>query len=233
MARLPRLSLPGYPHHIIQRGNNRQAIATCVADYQTLLALIDDNARKFGVALHAYVLMDNHFHLLATPETEQALPQMMQAIGRRYVRYFNDSQGRSGTLWEGRYRSTVIQPDPWLLACMAYVDLNPVRHGLVAQVRDYPWSSHGHYAGLRVDRVVTPHPLFWTLGNTPFAREAAYAEMVHAGVTADRQLALTQSTLSGWALGDAAFVAELQSRTERRVHKIGAGRPALKPSSSS
>lgn len=225
MARLPRLSLPGYPQHIIQRGNNRQGIATSAADYQTLLGLIDDNARKFAVAIHAYVLMDNHFHLLATPETAQALPQMMQAIGRRYVRYFNDSQGRSGTLWEGRYRSTVIQPEAWLLACMAYMDLNPVRHGLVAQARDYPWSSHGHYAGLRVDRLVTPHPLFWTLGNTPFAREAAYAEMVHAGVAVDSQLALTQSALKGWALGDAAFVADLQTRTQRRVSKTSAGRP--------
>jgi len=229
MARLPRLNIPGYPQHLIQRGNNRQAISTCAADGQTLLALIDENARKFAVAIHAYVLMQNHFHLLATPETAEALPQMMQAIGRRYVRYFNDSQGRSGTLWEGRYRSTVIQPQAYLLACMAYMDLNPVRHGLVAQARDYPWSSHGHYAGLRVDRVVTPHPLFWTLGNTPFAREAAYAEMVHAGVAADRQLALTQSALSGWALGDAAFIAELQTHTGRRVSRMSAGRPVRQP----
>ena len=229
MARLPRLSLPGYPQHIIQRGNNRQAIAASAADYQTLLALIDDNARKFAVAIHAYVLMYNHFHLLATPETADGVPQLMQAIGRRYVRYFNDRQARSGTLWEGRYRSTVIQPEAYLLACMAYIDLNPVRHGLVAQARDYPWSSHGHYAGLRLDRLVTPHPLFWTLGNTPFAREAAYADMVHGGVTVDRQLALTQSTLSGWALGDTGFVADLQTRTQRRVSKTSAGRPQGTP----
>lgn len=228
MARLPRLSLPGYPHHIIQRGNNRQAICTSASDYQTLLALIDENARKFSVAVHAYVLMDNHFHLLATPETSEGMPQMMQAIGRRYVRYFNDSQGRSGTLWEGRYRSTVIQPESYLLACMVYIDLNPVRHGLVIQARDYPWSSHGHYAGLRMDRLVTPHPLFWSLGNTPFAREAAYAEMVHRGVEADRQVALTQSTLNGWALGDGTFVADLQTRTQRRVSKTLAGRPSKK-----
>lgn len=231
MARLPRLSLPGYPQHIIQRGNNRQAITTSVADCQTLLALIEENARKFTVAIHAYVLMGNHFHLLATPETAEALPQMMQAIGRRYVRYFNDIQRRSGTLWEGRYRSTVIQPESHLLACMAYIDLNPVRHGLVTQARDYPWSSHAHYAGLRVDGLLTPHPLFWSLGNTPFAREAAYAEMVHEGVAADQQLALTQSTLSGWALGDAAFVADLQTRTSRRISRGQAGRPLGKSTS--
>lgn len=228
MARLPRLSLPGYPQHIIQRGNNRQAISTGTADYQTLLALIDENARKFSVAIHAYVLMDNHFHLLATPETAVGVPQLMQATGRRYVRYFNDSQGRTGTLWEGRYRSTVIQPERYLLACMASIDLNPVRHGLVAHARDYPWSSHGHYAGLRIDRLVTPHPQYWSLGNTPFAREAAYAQRVHDGVPPELQELLTQSTLSGWALGDAAFVAELQAQTPRRVSKVPAGRPPKK-----
>ena len=231
MARLPRLSLPGYPHHIIQRGNNRQLICTSTADSQTLLALIDENARKFAVAVHAYVLMDNHFHLLATPETAQALPQMMQAVGRRYVRYFNDSQGRTGTLWEGRYRSTVLEPEPWLLAGMVYMDLNPVRHGLVAQPRDYPWSSHGHYAGLRVDRLVTPHPLFWSLGNTPFAREAAYAELVHRGLAAEQLAALTQATLNGWALGSPDFVADLQTHTPRRVSKMKAGRPPKLPPS--
>ncbi|MDW5444070.1 REP-associated tyrosine transposase [Polaromonas sp. SM01] len=229
MARLPRLSLPGYPHHVIQRGNNRQAIFSSTADYQTLLGLIDENAKKFGVAIHAYVLMGNHFHLLATPESTEALPKMMQAVGRRYVRYFNDSQGRSGTLWEGRYRSTVIQTELYLLACMAYIDLNPVRAGLVAEARDYPWSSHAHYVGLRSDKLVTPPPLFWALGNTPFAREAAYADRVHAGVSDQQQLALTQSVLSGWALGDADFVADLQKKTPRRVSKTQAGRPIRQP----
>lgn len=229
MARLPRLSLLGYPHHVIQRGNNRQAIFSSAADYQVLLGLIDENAKKFGVAVHAYVLMGNHFHLLATPESTEALPKMMQAVGRRYVRYFNDSQGRSGTLWEGRYRSTVIQTESYLLACMAYIDLNPVRAGLVAEARDYPWSSHGHYVGIRSDKLVTPPPLFWALGNTPFAREAAYADLVQAGVSEQQQLALTQSVLSGWALGDADFVADLQKKTPRRVSKTQAGRPIRQP----
>ncbi len=225
MARLSRLTVPGYPHHIIQRGNNRQTIFSSPADYQMLLALLDENAQKFGVALHAYVLMSNHFHLLATPSTTEGLPQMMQAVGRRYVRYFNDSQARSGTLWEGRYRSTLIETDRYLLACMVYIDLNPVRAGMVREAKDYPWSSHGHYVGLRTDRIVTPHPLFWELGNTPFAREAAYAELVRVGITQEQQDALTRSTLGGWALGDENFVADLQKRTERRVRKTQAGRP--------
>jgi len=232
MARLPRLTVPGYPHHIIQRGNNRQAIFSSAADYRMLLDLLDENAQKFGVALHAYVLMSNHFHLLATPTSADGLPQMMQAVGRRYVRYFNDSQGRSGTLWEGRYRSTLIETERYLLACMVYIDLNPVRAGIVKEVADYPWSSHGHYAGLRTDKLVTPHPLFWELGNTPFAREAAYVELVRRAITPQQQDALTRSALSGWALGSEKFVADLQKRTTRRVKKTPAGRPvskALKP----
>ena len=229
MARLPRLTLPGYPHHVIQRGNNRQPIFASTADYCYFLGLMHDSAKSFDVAIHAYVLMGNHFHLLATPQTDKGLPQMMQAVGRSYVRYFNDLHGRSGTLWEGRYRSTLIQTDRYLLACMAYIDLNPVRAGLAVDAQDYPWSSHGHYIGLRADRLVTPHALFWSLGNTPFAREAAYAEMVRSGVGADLQAALTQSVLSGWALGEAKFVTDLQKQTLRRVQKIQPGRPLLTP----
>ena len=225
MARLPRLTVSGYPHHLIQRGNNRQAIFAVADDYGTLLAMIDENARKFEVEIHAYVLMTNHFHLLATPATTTSLPSLMQAVGRGYVRYFNQKQGRSGTLWEGRYRSTLIQADRYLLACMAYMDLNPVRGGMAAFAADYPWSSHGHYIGSREDRLVTPHPLFWTLGNTPFAREAAYAELVGAGIPRPQQQALTNSALQGWALGDANYVDDLQKRTARRVSKGKAGRP--------
>jgi putative transposase len=225
MARLPRLTLAGLPHHAIQRGNNRQPIFVDRADHEKLLALLADSATRFGVAVHAYVLMDNHFHLLATPETATGLPQLMQAVGRSYVRYFNDRHGRSGTLWEGRYRSTLIQTERYLLTCMAYIDLNPVRAGLAIDPRDFAWSSHAHYAGLRHDRLLTPHPLYWELGNTPFAREAAYVELVRAGVRAADQSALTEATLRGWAAGDADFLEALQKNTERRVLPAKAGRP--------
>ncbi len=225
MARLPRLSLAAYPHLLIQRGNNGQAIVSSASDYQMLLALIDEAARKFSVAIHAYVLMGKQFQVLATPATAEGLPQMMQAVGRRYVRYFNDLQGRSGTLWEGRYRCTLMDADRYLLACMAYMDLIPVQEGIVKDPRDYPWSSHGHYAGLRSDRTVTPHALFWALGNTPFAREAAYTELVRGGISSEQREALTRSALGGWALGDENFVAGLQKLTERRVSKTRAGRP--------
>ena len=225
MARLPRLNLPGYPYLVVQRGNNGQAIVSTASDYQLLLALIDENARKFGVAIHAYVLMGNHFQLLATPASADGLPQMMQALGRRYVRYFNDRQGRSGTLWEGRYRSTLMDAERYLLPCMAFMDLKPAREGIVKEPRDYSWSSHANYVGLRSDRMVTPHALFWTLGNTPFAREAAYVELVRVGVSREQQEALTRSTLGGWALGDENFVADLQKLTGRRVSKTRSGRP--------
>lgn len=227
MARLPRLSLAGYPHHIIQCGNNRQAIFTSVGDFQFFLDLLDDAARRFDVAIHAYVLMNNHFHLLVTPRSDNGLPQMMQAVGRRYVRYFNDSYGRSGTLWEGRYKSTLIQTERYLLACMAYMDLNPVRAGMVTSPSDYPWSSYGHYCGQRIDKLVSPHALCWALGNTPFAREAAYAEVVRKGVEMVQQKALTDSALHGWPLGDPDFVNSLQKKTTRRVTKSTPGRPSL------
>jgi putative transposase len=228
MARLPRLTVPGYPHHIIQRGNNRQAIFAATADYEALLSMLDEHARKSDVAIHSYVLMSNHFHLLATPETTAGIPQMMQAVGRRYVRYFNQRQGRTGTLWEGRYRSTLIQAERYLLACMVYIDLNPVRAGMEISPAAYPWSSHAHYVGLRSDKLITPHPLYWEMGNTPFSRESAYAQLVATGISAQQQSALTDSALRGWALGEADYVADLQRRTERRASRGQAGRPILK-----
>ena len=228
MARLPRLSVPGYPHHVIQRGNNRQAIFLDQADRQQMLELLETQARLFEVAIHAYVLMDNHLHLLLTPQTANGLSRMMQAVGRRYVRYFNDRHGRSGTLWEGRYKSTLVETERYLLACMCYIDLNPVRAGLAGQARDYAWSSHGHYAGLRSDRLISPHPLYWELGNTPFAREAAYARLVQEGLSAVQQQELTDSALKGWALGSPAFIAELQKKTDRRLSKAKAGRPVAR-----
>lgn len=225
MARLPRLTLADHAHHVIQRGNNGQPIVIDRADRERLLALLGEQAARFGVALHAYVLLDNAFQLLATPSSATGLPQFMQAVGRSYVRGFNDRHARTGTLWEGRYRSTLIQPERYLLACMALIDLAPVRAGLAEAAEGFAWSSHGHYAGLRHDRLLTPHPLYWQLGNTPFAREADYADRVRAGVAPSDEAALTAATLQGWAAGDAEFLASLQKTTARRVVKARAGRP--------
>jgi putative transposase len=225
MARQARLTIPGMPHHVIQRGNNRQAIVGDDADRQAWLDLLSEESRQHGVAVHAYVLMDNHSHLLVTPSTSDGLSKMMQALGRRYVRRFNDKHGRTGTLWEGRYRSSLVQTERYFLACMVYLDLNPVRAGMVTEAAAYPWSSHRHYIGTRRDHCVTPHAVMWGLGNTPFAREAAYAELVAAGLSQQQQAVFTRSVLSGWAVGTEAFVAELAEQTERRLGPGKRGRP--------
>jgi putative transposase len=226
VARLPRLSFAGLPHHVIQRGHNGQAIFSRPADYQLMLDLLQEYTRATDVALHAYVLLPDHFHLLLTPRTDTGLPRLLQALGRRYVRYFNSLQSRSGTLWDGRYRCTVLQPELYVLPCMAYMDLNPVRSNMCAGASDYAWSSHGHYIGRRVDSLVSPHAQFWGLGNTPFAREAAYAELVQTGIGSAQHKTLTDATLKGWALGDTPFLQELQKVTPRRLTKGQAGRPA-------
>jgi putative transposase len=152
----------------------------------------------------------------------------MQAVGRAYVRYFNLRHQRTGTLWEGRYRSNLIESERYLLACMVYIDLNPVRAGMVQQSADFKWSSHRHSIGQVSNKWVTPHALFWGLGNTPFAREATYAELVQAGLGQREKEQITQSALSGWALGSANFVGELQQSTTRRLVQGKAGRPAKK-----
>ena len=226
MARLPRLTVAGMPHHVIQRGNNSGDIFVDAQDRQTLLDLLRDASRRFEVDVHAYVLMPNHFHLLLTPRTDQTLPLFMQAVGRSYVRYFNNRHGRSGTLWEGRYRGTVLQAEDWLIPSMVSMDLNPVRAGLVARAGDWPWSSYAHHAGLRHDSLITPHRVFWALGNTPFARDAAYVAKVEAGLSAQVQEQISDAALKGWALGDAHFLQQLQQQSERRVTRQRAGRPA-------
>lgn len=225
MARLPRLTVPGYPHHVIQRGNNRQSLFVDRDDYLYLLEVLAEGAQKYDVAVHAYVLMSNHFHLLATPADESSLPSLMQSLGRRYVRRFNDRHGRSGTLWEGRYKATIIESERYLIACMAYIELNPVRAGMVGLPGDYPWSSYAHQTGVRHDPLITPHALYWDLGNTPFSREAAYRSIVESGLAPEQVANFTNATLKGWALGDEHFVRDLEQRAGRRVVRRRPGRP--------
>lgn len=229
MARLPRLCMPGQLHHVFQRGAGRQAVFRDAADHDLMLALLSEYAPREKVSLHAYVLMPDHLHLLLTPATEGGPSRMMQAIGRRYVLAFNRRHRRSGALWDSRYKTTLLQAERYLLPCMAYIDLNPVRAGLVSRPGDYRWSSHGHYAGLRHERLLTPHALIWQLGNTPFAREAAYIERVNQGLAAEEQNRLTDAALKGWALGDPDFLSGLQGQTSRRLSRSKAGRPPAKP----
>ena len=225
MARLPRLSLSGYPHHIIQRGNNRQPVFLNADDYSFFLSLLLDQSSRHKVKVHAYVLMPNHFHLLVTPEAAEGLSKMMQSVGRAYAQYFNKAYQRSGTLWEGRYRSTVLEAETYLLPCMVYMDLNPVRSGLVSIAQEYPWSSCAHWLGMRNERLLTSHACYWALGNTPFAREAAYGEILQSGLDMQQQQAITDSALNGWALGSVQFKESLGQKTSRRVVRASPGRP--------
>lgn len=224
MARLPRLTVAGQVHRLILRGNNGQSVFGDDTDRESLLKLLQDHAVENAIAVHGYVLLDNQVQLLATPADDR-LGAWMQAVGRRYVRTFNDRHGRSGTLWEGRYRSTVLEAQPWLLSAMVVADLAPVAAGLAADPEAWRWSSHGHYTGRSVDRLITPHASCWALGNTPFAREKAYADLVHDGVAAARRAQLDAATLGGWALGSVAFLEILSKKTQRRLAPRSAGRP--------
>lgn len=226
MARLARLTLAGQVHHVMQRGNNRQAVVLDDVDRQTLLDMLAEQAQRHRVAMHAHVLTDIQVQLLLTPETAQGVPKMMQSAGRSYVRFFNARHGRSGTLWEGRYRSTLVQPERHLLDCMTFMDLAPVRERLAEDPASFEWSSHRHHIGQLPDKRITTHPMYWRLGNTPFAREAAYAELVREGLAAPQIEAIARAVWHGWALGDLDFVASLQQQTDRRLTPAKAGRPA-------
>lgn len=185
-------------------------------DYERMLTVISEYSRRFQVDLHAYVLMGNHFHLIVTPATASGLSLFMQAIGRNYVRYFNLTHGRSGALWQGRYKGTVVDSERYLFACMAYVELNPVRAGLASHPGDYAWSSYAHNSGRRIDPLVKEHSLYWQLGNTPFAREAAYRAIVDDGVTAVQAARIVDATLKGWALMEPVRTTELLPEETRR-----------------
>lgn len=225
MARLPRLVVPHQLHHIVQIGNDRQPVFRDQEDYAAFLGWLREASRQFKVAIHAYVLMPDHLHLLATPSDDTGLGRMMQWIGRHYVPFFNAKYRRAGTLWQGRYKAAVIEPAPYFLLCCKYIELNPVRSGLTSSPADYPWSSYAHHVGIKPDPVVTDHPVFWGLGNTPFDREASYRQLIEQDISVREVAALTDATLKGWPLGSDAFKAALAKVTSRRVSPAKRGRP--------
>ncbi len=225
MARLPRLVVPNQPHHIIQRGNDQNTIFRDADDYIAFLRWLREAAKQFNVAIHAYALMPTHLHLLVSPSDSAGLGRMMQWVGRHYVPYFNEKYKRAGTLWQGRYKAVVIDFERYFLLCSRYIELNPVRVGLASAPEDYPWSSFAHHAGIKPDPVITDHPIFWALGNTPFDREASYKALVEQGVSEREVEMLTQATLKGWPLGSENFKALLAKQVGRRVHPAKRGRP--------
>jgi putative transposase len=229
MARQPRLILPNQPHHVIQRGNDRQLIFREQEDYQRFLGWLKESARFYSVAIHSYVLMPNHLHLLATPADSEGLAQMMQKLGRFYVPWFNNKYERFGGLFQGRFRTSLVDSDRYFLACSRYIELNPVRAHLAASPLDYPWSSYAHHAGSRVDPIVTDHALYWALGNTPFQREAAYIELVQQGLSGEELELINASVLKGQPLGSDTFKAELERKTKRQILPAKRGRPFKEP----
>lgn len=225
MARLPRLIVPQQPHHVIQRGNDRQLIFRDPGDYSVFLGRLWESAKQFKVAIHAYVLMSNHLHVLASPSDLIGLGRMMQRVGRHYVPYFNHKYERAGTLWQGRYKTTIIDSEEYFLTCCRYIELNPVRAGMVSNAADYPWSSYQHHIGMRTDTRITDHPLYWALGNTPFEREATYKALTEQALTPEELDRMRRSTTKGWALGSDQFKAQLEKLTLRRVSPAKGGRP--------
>ncbi|RXZ34023.1 transposase [Oxalobacteraceae bacterium CAVE-383] len=231
MARLPRLIVPDQVHHIIQRGHDGVPVFRAAEDYLFFLRCLRDAGRRFQVALHAYVLMPDQVQLLATPADDTGLARMMQWVGRHYVPYFNRQNQRAGTLWQGRYRASVIEAADYLLPCTCFIELAPVRSGLAAQAEDYPWSSYMHHIGARPDSLITEHALYWALGNTPFEREAAYRAMAEQGLSAAQVAELESAVPKGWALGSPLFKMALQKQGGRRVEPGRRGRPRIAASS--
>ncbi|MYM75333.1 transposase [Duganella sp. FT134W] len=231
MARLPRLIVPNQPHHVIQTGLNNQDVFLDAEDYQTFLGWLRTAAKTYKVAIHAYCLMPNHLHLLLTPSDDNGLGQMMQWVGRYYVPYFNQKYVRSGTLWNGRYKTSLIDADTYFMLCSRYIEFNPVRNGLVARAEDYQWSSYCHHAGIRPDGLVTDHAKVWELGNTPFQREAAYSALSEPALSADEITLISNALLKGWPLGSQQFQTALQKKMKRQVLPAKRGRPfKIKPS---
>jgi putative transposase len=225
MARQPRLILPQQPHYVIQRGNDNGSIFRDEDDYRQFLGWLKEAARAYRVAIHAYVLMPNQLHLLATPSDEDGLAAMMQKIGRLYVPWFNNRHGRSGTLFGGRFRTALVDPEQYLLDCVRYIELHPVRSQAASAPLDHPWSSYAHHAGVKPDSLITEHLKYWGLGNTPFQREAAYIALAQQGFSAEELATIDAAVLKGAALGSHAFKVALEKKTRRQVLPAKRGRP--------
>jgi putative transposase len=217
MARLSRLSLANVPQHVTQRGNNRQVTFFADEDYAVYLDKLKEYAEKFQVAVHAFVLMSNHVHLLMTPSTEQGVSRVMQSLGRYYVRYINQTYKRSGTLWEGRYKSTLVDAEDYFLAVSRYIELNPVRAGMVKQPKEYRWSSyHGNALGADI-KLLTPHSCYALLGADAAERRKAYRALFKGQISEKTIEEIRDATNKAWVLGHDRFKEQIEEMTTRRV----------------
>ena len=229
MPRRPRVVLPHVPLHLIQRGNNRQLCFVADDDYRFYLDCLKEFAGNTGCRVHAYVLMTNHVHLLISADGSDAPGALMKALGQRYVQYFNRTYRRSGSLWEGRYRSCLTQAEDYLLACQRYIELNPVRAGMVAHPADYPWSSYRANAQGDEDALVTPHEIYLGLGVTQASRLAAYRELFRSELEPGLVEQIRQASNGNFALGSARFAEEIAAALGRRVTPGKSGRPRKLP----
>jgi len=205
MPRRARFCPAGYPVHLIQRGNNRQAIFTCDADLAAYAHWLSQGAERFDVAVHGWVFMTNHVHLLATPGHADSLSRLMQFLGRLYVRHFNYTYTRSGSLFEGRFRTSIVQEDRYLLTCLRYIELNPVRAGVVRDPGDYRWSSiQAHAFGITA-RVWSPHDLYLALGSNWKQRQQAWRALIGESLDTAVMAKVRHCANTGLVLGTQTF----------------------------
>ena len=223
MARLKRLYMQGCPQHIIQRGNNRSACFYSESDYKFYLHLLKESSYKYKVSVHTFVLMTNHVHLLVTPASEFSVSRMMQSIGRSYVQYINYTYERTGTLWEGRYKSTLVDSDYYFLVVSRYIELNPVRAKMVKQPTDYPWSSYQANGLGKEIKLLTAHDQYEGLGITKEERLKNYRELFDGHIPEKTLTELRDATNKGWVVGSKKFVAQVQKACGRAARKQGRG----------
>ncbi|MFC1747244.1 transposase [Pseudomonadota bacterium] len=217
MARQPRFVLPGQPQHVIVRGNNRNNIFVANDDYQFYLEKLTEACKRFKCDLHAYVLMTNHVHLLMTPHTEDGISKVMQSVGRYYVQYFNYQYKRTGTLWEGRYKATLLDSEQYLLTCYRYIGLNPVRAAMVGHPSEYPWSSYGRNALGQENVLVTEHPLYKRLGKRVEERSKVYRQLFRNHLSEKVLTDIRESTNKAWVLGGERFQKRIEKLAARQV----------------
>lgn len=229
MPRRPRVVLPHIPLHLIQRGNNRQVCFVADEDYLFYLDWLKEFSGKTGCRIHAYVLMTNHVHLLVSADRGESPGALMKALGQRYVQYFNRTYRRSGSLWEGRYRSCLTQAEEYLLTCQRYIELNPVRAGMVEHPADYRWSSYRANAQGEENALVTPHEMYLGLGTTEASRLTAYRELFRYELEPGLVDQIRQASNGNFALGSARFAEEIASALGRRVTPGKSGRPRKLP----
>lgn len=228
MARLVRVSPVGVAQHIIQRGNNRQICFSTEEDMKAYLNWLNEFSKKYLVDIHAWVLMTNHIHILCTPYKEGAISKMMQSIGRMYVRYYNVTYQRSGTLWEGRFKSNLIQSEKYLLELHRYIELNPVRANKVDEPSAYRWSSYACNALGVKTTLQKPHPLYLALGKTKKKRLERYRELFKSHLSDERLKDIRDSINKGLALGNEQFTMKIETLTKKRVTPRKVGRPRKK-----